>query len=87
MVRIFQMNKRLFLNDMKPAVFVFVIITILFACKKESFITSSDARLIITEDTLHFDTVFTTTGSVTHTFKIINPNDQKIKIDQVSLGG
>ena len=81
------MNKRLFLNDMKPAVFVFVIFTILFACKKESFITSSDARLIITEDTLHFDTVFTTTGSVTHTFKIINPNDQKIKIDQVSLTG
>ena len=87
MFRFSQINKRLFLNDMKPAVFVFAIFAVFFACKKESFITSSDARLIITEDTLHFDTVFTTTGSVTQTFKIINPNDQKIKIDQVSLGG
>ncbi len=75
------------MKDMKRVVFVAAIITIFFACKKESFITSADARLIITEDTLHFDTVFTTTGSVTHTFKIINPNDQKIKLDEVSLAG
>ena len=60
---------------------------LLFACKKESFITSSDALLTITEDTLHFDTIFTTTGSVTHSFKIHNPNDQKIKLDKVSLAG
>jgi hypothetical protein len=66
---------------------VLITIVFLFACKKESFITSPDAALIISEDTLHFDTVFTTTGSVTHLFKIFNPNDQKIKIDKVNLEG
>lgn len=59
----------------------------LFSCKKESFITSSDARLILSQDSLKFDTVFTTTGSVTKSFKILNDNDQKIKLSQIKLMG
>jgi len=59
----------------------------LFACKKDSFITSPDAQVTITADTLKYDTVFTTAGSITGTFKIINENNQKLKISSVKLMG
>jgi hypothetical protein len=57
------------------------------SCKKETFITSSNASLYTSADTLHFDTVFTTTGSVTAFFRIYNQNDQKLKLSRVFLGG
>lgn len=59
----------------------------LFACKKDSFFTGPDAQVTITADSLKYDTVFTTTGSITQSFKIINENDQKLKISSVSLIG
>jgi hypothetical protein len=57
------------------------------ACKKDSFITSSTASLSTSVDTLHFDTVFTTTGSVTQFFRIYNNNNQKLRLSKVALGG
>lgn len=59
----------------------------LLACKKDSFITSPEANIILSSDSLYFDTVFTTTGSVTQGIKIINNNDQKLKLATVSLAG
>lgn len=59
----------------------------LFACKKNAFITDKAASVIIGADTLSFDTVFTSIGSVTQYFTIANPNDQKLKIDAVKLMG
>ncbi|HMG66604.1 MAG TPA: choice-of-anchor Q domain-containing protein [Chitinophagaceae bacterium] len=58
-----------------------------FACKKDSFITSPDAQVTISVDSLKYDTVFTTTGSVTQSFKIINENNQKLNISSVRLMG
>ena len=60
---------------------------IFFSCKKESFITSPDARVTITEDTLKYDTVFVTSGSVYQFFKIINENNQKLRLSSVKLMG
>ena len=57
------------------------------SCSKTSFITSGDASVSFSEDSLHFDTVFTTTGSVTQLFKIFNLNDQKLKLTAVQLIG
>ncbi len=57
------------------------------SCKKDSFITSPLARLNITADTIKFDTVFTTTGSITKQFKIINENDQKLRLNKIKLMG
>jgi hypothetical protein len=57
------------------------------SCKKDSFITSEFARLTITADTLKYDTVFTTTGSITKSFKIINENNQKLRLGKVKLMG
>src|SRR3954465_12252845 len=68
--------------------YILVLSTLLFFfCRKDSFITSSDAQLGIGADTLHFDTVFTSTGSVTQFFKITNNNNQKLKLNSVSLKG
>ncbi|MBI5859021.1 MAG: hypothetical protein HZB42_15415 [Sphingobacteriales bacterium] len=60
---------------------------ILFSCKKDSFIISPDARVTITADTLKYDTVFVTTGSTYRTFKIINENNQKLRLSSLKLMG
>jgi hypothetical protein len=73
---------------MKTIVPVLLFACILFAsCRKESFITSPDAIVTITADTLKYDTVFVTTGSITQTFKIINNNDRKLRLSSVKLMG
>jgi len=63
------------------------ILLLFAACKKDSFITSPDASVTITADTVKYDTVFTSAGSVTQSFKIINENNQKLKLSSVKLMG
>ena len=64
-----------------------ILIALFFGCRKNTFITSKDAVLSLSADTLRFDTVFTATGSFTEFFKITNGNNQKLKIDNVTLKG
>ncbi|MEP7319652.1 MAG: choice-of-anchor Q domain-containing protein [Panacibacter sp.] len=64
-----------------------ILSSLIFSCQKTSFITSGDALLFTSADTLHFGTVFTNTGSITQSFKIFNPNDQKLLLNQVALLG
>ena len=64
-----------------------LIILVTASCKKESFITSADATLNTSVDSLRFDTVFTTAGSVTHFFRIYNNNDKKLRLSSVELNG
>src|ERR1700722_6265332 len=64
-----------------------VIIVCIFSCKKTSFITSRDALIQFSSDTLFFDTVFTSTGSITQSVKIINQNNQKLELSDVKLMG
>lgn len=59
----------------------------LVSCKKESFITGADAALSVSSDSLYFDTVFTTTGSITQFFRIYNENNQKLRLSSVRLSG
>lgn len=72
---------------MKSALVILFSAIIFLSCKKESFITSSGASLSTSADTLSFDTVFTTTGSITQSFKIFNNNNQKLRLSQVKLSG
>jgi hypothetical protein len=74
------------------AVFIFVVI--LFSCNKNSFITSPDAVVHTgsdyanyNNDTLRFDTLFTSVVSPTVSFKIFNSNGQKLRIDNLQLAG
>jgi hypothetical protein len=63
------------------------ILLFLYSCKKDSFITTPDARISVTSDTLKFDTVFVTSGSTTQYLVIKNKNDQKLKLSSVKLMG
>ena len=57
------------------------------ACRKNNFITNTDAVIHFSSDTLLFDTVFTATGSVTQSVKIINGNHAKLKLSDIRLAG
>jgi hypothetical protein len=66
---------------------IFIVIACVASCRKTGFIETPDALLNISADTLHFDTVFTTTGSVSQAFKIFNPNDKKLRLSNARLVG
>jgi len=76
---------------MKPGnlfyLLVVVIIVSFSACKKTGFNDCTNALLFTSVDTLHFDTVFTSVGSITQSFKIFNANDQKLRISNIELAG
>jgi hypothetical protein len=58
-----------------------------FSCRKDSFITSKNAFVNFSSDTLFFDTVFTSAGSITQLVKIVNANNQKLRLTTVKLMG
>lgn len=70
-----------------PALIILATMILVSACRKDKIITSADARLSISADTLKFDTIFTSAGSVTQLFKIFNENDQKLLLSSVKLMG
>ena len=70
-----------------PGILTISLLVILFSCRKDSFITSSDARVTISADTLKYDTVFVTAGSIYQAFTIINENNQKLRLSSVKLMG
>ncbi|RYZ29633.1 MAG: hypothetical protein EOO10_05710 [Chitinophagaceae bacterium] len=72
---------------LKNLLLLSVFVLFLFSCRKEGFTSSADAQLIPSIDSLHFDTVFTTTGSASQFLKIVNPNKDGIRISSVRLGG
>lgn len=73
---------------MKITGFIIISIFVLLnSCRKDSFITSPDARVIISTDTLKYDTVFVTAGSTYRSFTIFNDNNQKLRISSVKLMG
>lgn len=51
----------------------------------EVYYEGNDAMLDVSRDTVRFDTVFTTIGSATRSFKIYNPFDQTINLSKVAL--
>jgi len=55
------------------------------SCTKEEFVTSTDAQLGLSVDTLTFDTVFTARGSATRSFRIRNTHDKFIRISRIYI--
>lgn len=62
-------------------------VVMLNACRRISFIDDASAMLSFSTDTLKFDTVFTTVGSATRSFKIYNPYSDNIRISSIKLAG
>ena len=57
----------------------------LSSCKKDKISTSSSDKLSFSADSVLFDTVFTTVGSSTRNIRVINNNNQRVKISNISL--
>jgi len=60
---------------------------LLFSCEEEQFYSKSDASLRFSNDTVIFDTVFTTIGSSTRKLIVKNPYSKTIKISSINLAG
>lgn len=58
------------------------------ACRKDDVLTAdSSVRLSFSSDTITFDTVFTTMGSVTKQLRIYNDEDNAVLISKIALAG
>jgi hypothetical protein len=55
------------------------------SCKKDDFDTGSNIRLEFSQDTIAFDTVFTTVGSSTEVFIVYNRNKNAIRISSLRM--
>jgi hypothetical protein len=55
------------------------------SCKKDKLLNDSSARLHFSQDSVLFDTVFTSIGSSTRNIRVINKNNQRIKISDIRL--
>jgi hypothetical protein len=73
---------------MKPILLILLFAsTCILSCRKDSFITGKNAIVTFSSDTLFFDTVFTSAGSITQSVKIFNGNNQKLRLSDVKLMG
>lgn len=71
-----------------PFAILVLLTALLYNCRPERvFIEDHDAKLTFTMDTVLFDTIFTTIGTTTKSFRVHNPHDRFIKIDDVDLAG
>lgn len=69
-------------------VFLFIIVCLLSSCvKEEQYLADSAARLLFSDDTIMFDTVFTTMGTTTHQVRVYNNYDEPLLISSVTLRG
>lgn len=57
------------------------------SCKKDKFIKDAGAKLEFSQDSVLFDTVFTTIGSSTQNIRVRNKHNQKIRISSLQLQG
>ncbi|MBS1651553.1 MAG: hypothetical protein JSU07_06035 [Bacteroidetes bacterium] len=68
---------------------IFLLLTFCFffivGCKKNTITTSSSARLSFSQDSVLFDTVFTTIGSSTKNIRVRNKNNQAVNISSIFL--
>ena len=55
------------------------------SCKKDKLLTDPKAKVNFSADSVLFDTVFTTAGSTTRQIRVINKNNQKIKISSINV--
>jgi hypothetical protein len=66
---------------------ILLLVLLLLSCRKEAFTSDPSARLQGPADTLRFDTVFASAGSVTRTVKLFNHNREGLRIASVRLAG
>ena len=58
-----------------------------FSCEREFVYRGGEQGLLLSTDTVMFDTIFTSIGSTTQNFLIYNPYDEDLLIDGIELTG
>ena len=66
---------------------VAILFVTLFSCEDEGYMSSPDAQLQFSTDTITFDTIFTTIGSTTQRFTVRNPYQEPVLISSIRLSG
>jgi hypothetical protein len=60
----------------------------ILACRKANELdTSPNAKLSFSQDTIFFDTIFSSVGSITQRLIVYNPNKNKVQVSQIQLAG
>lgn len=72
---------------MKKLLIIASAVVLACSCTKSSFVTGREASIGLSADTVFFDTLFVTTGSVTQQVKVINTNNQKLRLSDIRLMG
>ncbi|MBL0104251.1 MAG: hypothetical protein IPP51_11150 [Bacteroidetes bacterium] len=62
-----------------------IILSAFFSCRKDDFSSDPNYKLEFSQDTVMFDTVFTSVGSSTEVFTVYNNNPDPIKISSLRL--
>lgn len=67
----------------------FILLSSLFflSCEKDEILTDAGSKPNFSTDTILFDTVFVSIGSVTKNFRVYNPYDKTLKISSIRLAG
>ena len=63
-----------------------VLLMTIISCRKDKNVYNTSASLSFSQDTVLFDTLFTTIGSTTKKFKIYNTSNKPINISKILLG-
>ena len=72
----------------RSSLFILLFLLVIFSCRRdEEFITDGSATINLSTDSISFDTVFTTVGSITENFRVYNPHKERIKISSIRLNG
>lgn len=67
-------------------IFMILVMSFFWSCRDDDFDTDPAIKLTFSQDSLLFDTVFTTLGSSTRSFKVYNNHNRRIRINNVALG-
>ncbi|MGB0521940.1 MAG: hypothetical protein ACPGJS_03215 [Flammeovirgaceae bacterium] len=69
--------------------FTIALLLVLSSCELQEEKLTADASIQLTfsTDTVFFDTIFTSLGSITKRFKAYNPSENAIEIDEIAVGG
>jgi len=72
----------------KNSLFVVLVLMVIFGCRRDNIIISDPSvRLNFSNDTILFDTVFTTMGSATRQLRVYNHEENAILISKIALAG
>jgi hypothetical protein len=81
-------NRKQILNSLPAAAAIIVVFLLMMTTScdnKEKFETNPESRLSFSNDTIIFDTVFTSIGTATRNLRVYNPHNRSIRISEIRL--